>query len=242
MNPRCRAIDLASCSVMAHHYPVDTRSMAAPRLSRFAPRAGLVPLCQTFVRWSQKWVAWAANHDAAGRERVPPRHHLKVPTMQKMPAAAPSANAITATLAPSDRTPTVLGNCRPRLVGARYTIVGARAPAFRAPLARLARLRQLRLLREREHRQQRNRTDDDQYFHYISFAKAATTSPPQGCLKRSQRRSSQSAEQLCRDLRRSPRQRLASIAPRSQPAARRRRRGRGETCERSVERAGLTLL
>src|SRR5262249_14314547 len=209
---------------MAHHYPVDTRSMAAPRLSRFAPRAGLVPLCQTFVRWSQKWVAWAANHDAAGRERVPPRHHLKVPTMQKMPAAAPSAKEITATLAPSARTPDRLGNCRASLVGARYTIVGARAPAFRAPLARLARLRQLRLLREREHRQQRNRTDDDQYFHYISFAKAATTSPPQGCLKRSQRRSSQSAEQLCKDLRRSPRRRLATaIAPRPQWAARRRR-------------------
>src|SRR5262249_6399781 len=136
----------------------------------------------------------------------------------------PSANAITAILAPPDRAPTVLGNCRPRLVGARYTIVAVRAPAFRAPFARLARLRQLRLLREREHRQQRNRTDDDQYFHYISFAKAATPSPPQQCLKRSQRRSSQSAEQLCKDLRRSPRRRLASaIAPRPQSAARRRR-------------------
>src|SRR5262249_57887832 len=67
----------------------------------------------------------------------------------------PPANAITATLAPPDRTPTVLGNCRPRLVGAWYTIVAVRAPAFRAPFARHARLQQLRLLREREHRQQR---------------------------------------------------------------------------------------
>src|SRR5215813_4056187 len=125
-------------------------------------------------------IAWHGLQSLRGEPRPgwPARNHLKVPTMRGCPLLRPSANAITATLAPPDRTPTVLGNCRPRLVGAWYTIVAVRAPAFRAPFARLARLRQLRLLREREHRQQRNRTDDDQYFHDISFAKAATTSPP----------------------------------------------------------------
>src|SRR5262249_43563374 len=220
---------------MAHQYPVDTRAMAVPRVSRFAPRAGLVTLRQTFVRWSQKRVAWAAIITPRAAGGWPARHHRNCRRCKDARCCGPSANAITATLAPPDRTPTVLGNCLPRLVGARYTIVAVRAPAFRAPFARLARLRQLRLLREREHRQQRNRTDDDQYFHDLSFAKAVTTSPPRRRLKRSQRRSSQSAEQLCKALRRSPRQRLARIAPRSQSAARRRRlAGHARAC--------LTLL
>src|SRR5262245_21965338 len=147
---------------MARHYPVDARSLAVASVSRFAPRAGLVPLRQIFVRWSQKWVAGAAIMTRRAASGWPARDHLKVPPMQGCLLLRTSANAITATLAPPDRTPTVLGNCRPRLVGARYTIVAVRAAAFRAPFARLARLRQLRLLREREHRQQRNRTDDDQ--------------------------------------------------------------------------------
>src|SRR6266487_6915067 len=50
MSPRCRAIDLASWSVMARQYPVDARSLAVVRLSRFAPRAGLVTLRQILVR------------------------------------------------------------------------------------------------------------------------------------------------------------------------------------------------
>src|SRR5262249_45799834 len=152
----------------------------------------------------------------------PARDHLKVPTMQGCPLL---------------RTLSECNNCHSRATrqdtNRSWELPAApcrspvhnscRSRSFRAPFARLARLRQLRLLREREHRQQRNRTDDDQYFHSISFAKAATTSPPQRCLKRSQRRSSPSAQQLCKNLRRSPRQRLARIAPRSQSAARRRR-------------------
>src|SRR6266516_6767825 len=50
VSPRCRAIDLASWSVMARQCPVDARSLAVVRLSRFAPRAGLVTLRQILVR------------------------------------------------------------------------------------------------------------------------------------------------------------------------------------------------
>jgi len=60
---------------MAHHYPVDTRAMVVPRLSRFAPRAGLVTLRQTFVRWSQKRVAWAAIITPRAASGWPARHH-----------------------------------------------------------------------------------------------------------------------------------------------------------------------
>src|SRR5262249_19363815 len=138
------------------------------------PARGLFLFAQNFFVGARS--GWHGLQSLRGEPRPAGRLAiiLKWRRFEEAPCCGPSANAITAILAPPDRAPTVLGNCRPRLVGARYTIVAVRAPAFRAPFARLARLRQLRLLREREHRQQRNRTDDDQYFHYISFAKAAT--------------------------------------------------------------------
>src|SRR5262249_6671007 len=50
--------------------------------------------------------------------------------------------------------------------------------------------------------------------HQCRAVFALHTSPPQRGLKRSRPRSSQSSEQLCKDLRRSPRRRLASaVAP-----------------------------
>src|SRR5262249_47564678 len=105
-------------------------------LCSFAPRAGLVTLRQTFVRRCQ---------DAR--------------------SGGLSADAITAALAPADRTPTVLGDSGRRLVGARYAVVAARHPTHRAPLAALPRLRQLLgTLREGERRQQHSR--DDQSFQH----------------------------------------------------------------------------
>jgi hypothetical protein len=53
----------------------------------------------------------------------------------------PSADAITAALAPTGRAPAVFGNGLQCLVGARYAVAAARHPARGAPLAGLSRLR-----------------------------------------------------------------------------------------------------
>src|SRR5262249_45239132 len=84
-------------------------------LGRFAARPGFATPRQTFVRRCQ-------SLDARRR--------------------GPSADAITAALAPAGRTPSVLvGDSGRRLVGARYAVVATRRPAYGAPLARLSRLR-----------------------------------------------------------------------------------------------------
>src|SRR5262249_48886556 len=171
-------------------------------------------------------IAWHGLQSLRGEPRPgwPARNHLKVPTMRGCPllrtlsecnnchsrATRPDTNRSWELPAAPCRS-LVHNSCR-----SRSSLRGTICPACAvAAMAIAARARASAAA---------HRTDDDQYFHYISFAKAATTSPPQQCLKRSQRRSSQSAEQLCKDLRRSPRRRLASaIAPRPQWAARRRR-------------------
>jgi len=72
----------------------------------------------------------------------------------------PSADAITATLAPAGRTPTIFGDSGWRHVGAGDAVAPARHPALRAPLAGLFRLRQLLgSLGDGERRQQHSRND-----------------------------------------------------------------------------------
>src|SRR5262245_9922713 len=94
---------------------------AHPLFGRFAPSTGLVTSRQTFVLCCQ-------SVERAGAARM-------------STDCGPSADAITAALAPAWRAPTVLGNCGRCLVGARYAVAAARNPAHRAPLAGMSRLR-----------------------------------------------------------------------------------------------------
>src|SRR5262249_9061703 len=50
--------------------PVNTRSLAAPLLGRFAPRTGLVTLRQTFVRRCQKALRGLYREQAMARARA----------------------------------------------------------------------------------------------------------------------------------------------------------------------------
>src|SRR6266516_5828008 len=112
------------------------RRPAAMLLCRLAPPAGLVTPRQTFVRRRQNGVARAAAASATGSASA----RLRVPgDARDARSCGPSANAITAALAPAGRTPTVLGDSGRRLVGARYAVATARHPPHGAPLAWLSR-------------------------------------------------------------------------------------------------------
>src|SRR5262245_18880317 len=119
------------------HLSSPERNTTLTLLGRFAARAGFVTPRQTFVRRCQSCLPWVAVSCGGARPAGfrPLCNHLKIPVMV---GCAPSADAITAALAPAGWTPTLLGNSGRCLVGALHAVVAARRPAHRAPLAGLS--------------------------------------------------------------------------------------------------------